>query len=119
MTDRNTLTNLSYLPALPLDADVRAKAAALVELAFAKLDRMLRSRRTKDGDRIRAIRLVLEYAAGRPAQTVTVKGDASRILEQLDNAALARIVNGDIDGAALLTMLPPPRAIERDEPGEV
>lgn len=155
MTDRSTLASVSYLPALPMDADVRQRAAALVDLAFARIESVLndverrefvdaRDREaaikaapwadkwlkvgksggylairfgTSEPGLARAARLILEYAAGRPAQTVTYKGDAGRILDQLDNAMLARIYRGEVDGSQLLTMLPVPEVAPEPEDG--
>lgn len=123
MTDREALSGL-LLPPLPNQDSVdeaRAMAHKYLLRAFARVGHILRSRLTKPRDAIAAAKFIAEYAVGRPAQIVKVQGNPEIDLDRLPSEILLRIAAGQVNGAALLKLMPPaePLAPEPDDVGEV
>jgi hypothetical protein len=109
------------LPPLAQPVDVQALAEPHLKAAFKRVGRILRSRTAKSIDIIRAARFIAEYAVGRPTQVVRIETDPELELDRLDSVLLARIAAGQVNGAALLKLMPPapPVVDEPDEIGEV
>lgn len=109
------------LPPLAQPVDVQALAEPHLEVAFKRVARILRSRRSKPIDIIRAARFLAEYGVGRPTQVVRIETDPELELDRLDSVLLARIAAGQVNGAALLKLMPPapPVVEEPDDPGDV